>query len=156
MLLIFAFLANSQVRRGAYINKCLATLFQTDSAIETHLRILRKNNIPNPAVAIPAPKVSRAQRAIFYYADLVGTLVGFGLLIAVLAVWLVIGPFMSFNSNWWLLIGTYAGLIGMHVGFVLENVQSRLYSYVNDAFETAHQDDLGLLEDLQMEESVGT
>lgn len=33
---------------------------------------------------------------------------------------------MHSNDNWWLLIGTYAGLIGMNDGFVLRNVQHRL------------------------------
>jgi len=35
---------------------------------------------------------------------------------------IVIGPIMLFDANWWLLIGTYAGLIGMNDGFVLRNL----------------------------------
>ncbi|KAK3944997.1 Low-affinity iron/zinc ion transport protein fet4 [Diplogelasinospora grovesii] len=148
MLLIFAFLANIQERHGAHIDKCLDALFQVDSAIEVKLRTVTGDTIPNPMVTIPAPKVGRIQRAIFYYADVVGTLVGIALLITVMTVWLAIGPVMSFNSNWWLLIGTYAGLIGMNDGFVLDNVQSRLHSYVDDAFAQVHFDDLGLFDDI--------
>lgn len=152
MLLIFAFLANIQERHGAHIDKCLDTLFRVDSAIEINLRTITRDTIPNPIVTIPAPKVGRIQRAIFYYADVVGTLVGIAILITVIIVWLAIGPVMSFNSNWWLLIGTYAGLIGMNDGFVLDNVQSRLHSYVDDAFKHVHLDDLSLFDDIQAPE----
>ncbi|KAH7115346.1 Low affinity iron permease-domain-containing protein [Dactylonectria estremocensis] len=142
MLLIFAFLTNIHERHGAHIEKCLDTLFEVDSAIEARLRTLTGDITPNPVVTVPAPKVGRLQRAIFYYADVVGTLVGIAILITVLIAWLAVGPLMSFNSNWWLLIGTYAGLVGMNDGFVLDNVQSRLNSYVDDAFEQVIFDDL--------------
>jgi low-affinity ferrous iron transport protein len=148
MLLIFVFLANIQERHGAHTDKCLDTLFQVDSAIETDLRTITRDTIPNPVVTIPPPKVSRIQRAIFYYADVVGTLVGIAILITVMIAWVAVGPIMSFNSNWWLIIGTYAGLIGMNDGFVLDNVQSRLHSYVDDALEQIRLDDVSLLDDI--------
>lgn len=56
---------------------------------------------------------------------MVGTLVGILLLIIVIVVWILIGPAMHFNSNWWLIIGTYAGLIGLHDSFVLRHMQMR-------------------------------
>ena len=154
MLLVFAFLANIQERHGAHLTRCLDALFRVDSAIEANLRSITGDATPNPIVTIPAPEVSRVQRAILYYADVVGTLVGIALLIMVMVAWLAIGPVLSFNSNWWLLIGTYAGLIGMNDGFVLDNVQSRLHAYVDGAFEQVHHDDLGLLDDIQAPERV--
>ena len=154
MLLVFAFLANIRERHGAHLSQCLDALFRVDSAIEATLRSVTHDTIPNPVVTIPAPKVGRVQRAIFYYADVVGTLVGIALLITVMAVWLAIGPVLSFNSNWWLLIGTYAGLIGMNDGFVLDNVQARLHSYVDDAFAQVHRDELDLLDDMGAPEQV--
>ena len=148
MLLVFAFLANIRERRSARLNQCLDALFRVDSAIEASLRSVTKDTVPNPVVTIPAPKVGRVQRAIYYYADVVGTLVGIALLLAVMVAWLAIGPVLSFGSNWWLLIGTYAGLIGMNDGFVLDNVQARLHSYVDDAFAQVHHEDLDLLDDM--------
>jgi low-affinity ferrous iron transport protein len=148
MLLIFGFLANIRERHSAHIDKCLDTMFQVDSVIETSLRTVTGDTMPNPVVTIPAPKVGKIQRAIFYYADVVGTLVGIAILITIMIVWLSIGPVMSFSSNWWLLIGTYAGLIGMNDGFVLDNVQSKLHSYVDDALEQVHFDDVGLFDDI--------
>lgn len=147
MLLIFAFLVNIHECHGAHIEECLDAIFQVDSAIESQLRRLTGDSTPNPVITVPAPKVGKLQRVIFYYADVVGTLVGIAILVTVLIAWLTVGPIMSFNSNWWLLIGTYAGLIGMNDGFVLENVQSTLNSYVNDAFEHAIFEDLYTRED---------
>lgn len=150
MLLIFAFLANIQERHGAHIEKCLDILFEVDSAVESQLRTITGDITPNPVVTVPAPNVGRLQRAIFYYADVVGTLVGIAILITVMAAWLAVGPVMSFNSNWWLLIGTYAGLIGMNDGFILDNVQSKLNSYVDDAFKEVYYDDMGLFDDIHI------
>jgi low-affinity ferrous iron transport protein len=54
----------------------------------------------NDDFVIPAPNVNWLQRAIFYYADVVGTLVGVALLIIVIVVWLAIGPVLVFDKNW--------------------------------------------------------
>ncbi|KAE8369176.1 Low affinity iron permease-domain-containing protein [Aspergillus caelatus] len=134
MVFIFAFLANIRERHAAYTRSCLDAIFQVDSSLETKLRQLTDDSLPNDLVIIPAPRVSKIQRAIFYYADFVGTLVGIAILVAVIVIWIAIGPLLHFDSNWWLLIGTYAGLIGMNDGFVLRNMQARLRCYVDDQF----------------------
>ncbi|KAK7714668.1 hypothetical protein SLS64_003663 [Diaporthe eres] len=154
MVLIFAFLANIRERHERYMDKCLAQIFEADSAIELKLRIITGDATPNPVVVIPGPKVSRLQRAIFYYADLVGTLVGVTILIVVLVVWLCIGPVMAFDSNWWLLIGTYAGLIGLNDGFVLRNVQARLDDYQQAAFGEVILDDSNVFVDTGIQPPV--
>lgn len=154
MVLIFAFLANIRERHERYMDKCLTQIFEADSAIELKLRITTGDATPNPTVVIPGPKVSRLQRAIFYYADLVGTLVGVTILIVVLVIWLCIGPVMTFDSNWWLLIGTYAGLIGLNDGFVLRNVQARLDDYQQAAFEEVILDDSNVFVDTGIQPPV--
>ncbi|PNY29108.1 Low-affinity iron/zinc ion transport protein fet4 [Tolypocladium capitatum] len=150
MVLIFAFLANIRERHNLYIKKCVQCLFEVDSAIELKLRIMTGDDIPNEPVVIPAPMMSRIQRAIFYYADLVGTLTGIAILIIVMVVWVAIGPAMHFNANWWLLIGTYAGLVGLNDGFVLRNVQSKFNEYEDDAFEQANLSDKAIFEDISI------
>ncbi|KAI5301419.1 low-affinity Fe(2+) transport protein, partial [Ascosphaera pollenicola] len=99
------------------------------------LRALTGDGSENETIVVPAPKVTFLQRAIFYYADFVGTLVGIGILICVLIAWLAIGPAMDFDESWWLIIGTYAGLIGMHDAFVLRNMQARLNGYIDEQLE---------------------
>lgn len=150
MVLIFAFLANVRERHNIYMERCLQDLFHVDSTVEFKLRKMTGDAVPNPTVVIPAPKMGRAQRAIFYYADLVGTLSGIAILIVVLVVWVVVGPVMKFDGNWWLLIGTYAGLVGLNDGFVLRNVQMRLDSYQDSAFDEVDLEDKSLLADIGM------
>lgn len=154
MVLIFAFLANIRERHERYMEKCLTQIFEIDSAIELKLRMITGDATPNPTIVIPGPKVSRLQRAIFYYADLVGTLVGITILIVVLVVWLCIGPVMAFDSNWWLLIGTYAGLIGLNDGFVLRNVQAQLDEYQQAAFGEVILDDSNVFMDAGIQPPV--
>jgi len=60
-------------------------------------------------VIIQAPKVNSVQKVIFYYADIIGTLVGHRDPLSVIIVWVAVGPLLRFSSGWWLLIGTYAG-----------------------------------------------
>ena len=46
------------------------------------------------------------------YANFIGSIGGIVLSIVLLAVWLVIGSVMGYsNDNWWLIIGTYTGLV---------------------------------------------
>ncbi|KIH87263.1 low affinity iron transporter [Sporothrix brasiliensis 5110] len=145
MVLIFSFLANIRERHTAYMERCLNVVFEVDSRIELQLRAITGYAVPNPTVIVPAPKVGRIQRCIFYYADIIGTLVGIAILVVVMVVWVAIGPAMGFNANWWLLIGTYAGLVGLNDGFVLRNVQARLNGYEADAFYGVHLQDTSIL-----------
>lgn len=146
MVFVFAFLANIRERHSAYTLSCLNAIFKVDSTLEFRLRLLTGDNIDNDVVIIPAPKVNRIQRAIFYYADLVGTLVGITILLTVMAVWVAIGPLLHFNTNWWLIIGTYAGLIGMNDGFVLRNLQARFRGFADLEFDKVETEDKKLFE----------
>lgn len=148
MVLYFAFLANIRERHSAHNKKCLDALFATDSELEVRLRSLSGDVENNPRITVPAPKVGRLQRAIFYYADFVGTLVGIAILMTVMIVWVATGPIFGFSANWWLFIGTYAGLVGMNDGFVLRNMQSRLGSYVDQEMNSLGRDDKQLFQSL--------
>ncbi|RHZ43908.1 uncharacterized protein CDV56_103008 [Aspergillus thermomutatus] len=148
MVFVFAFLANIRERHSAYTLSCLNAIFKVDSTLEFRLRLLTGDNIDNDVVIIPAPRVSIVQRVIFYYTDLVGTLVGITILLVMMIVWVAIGPLLHFNSNWWLIIGTYAGLIGMNDGFVLRNLQARLRGYADLEFEKVEAEDDKLFESI--------
>jgi low-affinity ferrous iron transport protein len=122
MVLLLAFLANNRERHEQHLQDCVSLIYSADATLERMLRERTGDKIENGVCIIPAPEVGKIQRVINFYADLVGTLLGIALLVLVLVVWAVLGPVMSFNDNWWLLIGTYAGLIGMNDGFVLRNL----------------------------------
>ncbi|KAM0246585.1 hypothetical protein ACHAQJ_010168 [Trichoderma viride] len=150
MILIFTFLANIRERHDEYVEKCMNSIFEVDSDIELKLRILSGDTQPNPTVVVPAPLFGTLQRIIFYYADVVGTFVGISLLVIVLIIWACIGPVMHWDNNWWLFIGTYAGLIGLIDGFVLRNVQQRLHQYERLALEEAKLEDTGLSDEIAL------
>ncbi|KAK1034284.1 hypothetical protein LTS16_015625 [Friedmanniomyces endolithicus] len=135
MVFVFSFLANIRERHSEYTKVCLDATFRVDSHLESKLRGITSDHLTNEVVEITPPKVNILQRAIYYYADVIGTLVGIALLLIVMIAWLAIGPVLHYNSNWWLLIGTYAGLIGLNDGFVLRNVQAKLKDFENVQFD---------------------
>ncbi|RDA87592.1 hypothetical protein CP532_3959 [Ophiocordyceps camponoti-leonardi (nom. inval.)] len=156
MVFIFAFLANVQERHAAHTERCLQAIFEHDSAVERALRAMTGDDVANETVVVVAPRMSRIQRAILYYADLVGTLTGVAILTAVMVVWLAIGPVMGFSSNWWLLIGTYAGLVGLNDSFVLRNVQMLFNGYAQDALDQVDLDDKSILDQLRLPDPTTT
>lgn len=145
MVFILAFLANIRERHNVYMTKCLQHIYEVDAALEVRLRTATGDKIENETVVIPPPKRGRLQRGIDYYADLVGTLIGVAILFIAIIIWVVIGPALSFDSNWWLLIGTYAGLIGLNDGFVMRNVQNILGGYEEAQFVQLIDDDKNML-----------
>jgi len=146
MVLIFAFLANIRERHEKYAKECLGRLDKVDGSLELKLREMTGNLLPNEIITVPSIKLRGIQRGIFYYANVVGTLTGIALLIIVMIVWVCIGPAMRFDSNWWLIIGTYAGLIGMQDGFVLRNIQMRFDEHVISTFGDVELEDVDIYE----------
>ncbi|KAK9318120.1 Low affinity iron permease-domain-containing protein [Lipomyces starkeyi] len=146
MVFVFVFLENIREQHRTYSESCLDLIHKTDSSLELRLRIATGDTIDNETVVIPGPQVTKIQRAIYYYADLVGSLVGIGLMLIVIVIWVVIGPAMSFDSDWWLIIGTYTGLIGMTDGFILRNVFYHLGQHEDQAFDQIRTEDLAMFD----------
>ncbi|KAK9374341.1 Low affinity iron permease-domain-containing protein [Lipomyces chichibuensis] len=146
MVFVFVFLENIREQHRQYTESCMALIHKTDSALELRLRTITGDTIENEPVVIPGPQVTKIQRAIYYYADVVGTLVGIVLMLIVVVIWVVIGPAMSFDANWWLIIGTYSGLIGMNDGFILRNVFYHLGEHEDKAFDQVRAEDLAMFE----------
>ncbi|USP74946.1 hypothetical protein yc1106_02220 [Curvularia clavata] len=145
MVFLLAFLANIRERHSRYTVECLKAIWKADSALELRLRKLTGDRTENPVIVMTEPKRSKIQRAIDYYADLVGTLAGVVILIIIILVWVACGPALHFDSNWWLLIGTYAGLVGLNDGFVLRNICEVLGNYQDDQFAQVDYADLEIL-----------
>ena len=148
MVFILGFIANIRERHAKYERKCLRHISEVDAALEFRLRSVSGDAIANKIITIPAPTRNKIQRAIDWYADLVGTLTGIVILILVIFIWVFIGPSMHFDSNWWLLIGTYAGLIGLNDGFVLLNVHSIFCGYEDEELTRVTHDDLDMLAEI--------
>ncbi|KAA8647838.1 hypothetical protein EYZ11_003609 [Aspergillus tanneri] len=144
MVLVFAFLDCLRECYADYVNVCLDAIFRVDATLEQELRRLTDDDLPNELVVIPHPRENPLQVAIFYYADIIGTLVGIILLLVVIVAWAAVGPVFDFNDNWWLLIGTYAGLVGLFDSFILRNVQAKVKSYTVEQTESLERRDMVL------------
>lgn len=150
MVLVFAFLACLRECYAEYTNTFLDAIFRLDSNLEKELRRLSEDDLPNQMEVMLPPKESFLQVVIFYYADIIGTLVGMIFLVLVIIAWAALGPVFHFNSNWWLLIGTYAGLVGLFDSFVLRNIQGIVHQYIDRQVRIVEKRDLGLFAGLSM------
>jgi len=144
MVFTFSFLAIVRERHADYSEKCLDAVFNVDARLESRLRTLTGDQQDNTEVIILSPRVNVVQRGIFFYSKLVGTLVGIVILTAVFTIWLAVGPLTDFDSNWWLIIGTVAGLVGTLDGFVLRNIQMKLGHREFPEVDKIHKQDLAI------------
>ncbi|KAJ5744975.1 hypothetical protein N7533_009845 [Penicillium manginii] len=150
MILVFAFLACLRECFADQTNICLASIFKLDAKLERELRRVSQDELPNLTVTIAPPKESYLQMVIYYYADIIGTLVGIIILVLVIIAWVAVGPVFQFNNTWWLLIGTYAGLVGLFDSFVLRNVQSKVNEYVTEQVVSLEKQDMDLYSGLSV------
>ncbi|KAF1801149.1 Low-affinity iron/zinc ion transport protein fet4 [Mucor lusitanicus] len=135
------FLQNTRRRHMEYLEKCLKRIMETDVELELLLREQADDNEPNPMVCINPPRVSRAIRAIDYYGDVIGTGVGAFISVCVFITWIGIGNMMEWSSDWFLIIGTYTGLVGFVDGFVLRNVYFRQDEMLDEQFNILVEND---------------
>ncbi|WBW72162.1 plasma membrane iron/zinc ion transmembrane transporter [Schizosaccharomyces osmophilus] len=142
------FLQNIRHRHMKYISRCVSSIFHIDAALEEALRRRSGDRERNPVIEIEAEKVNVGSRTIDYYAHLVGSGVGAVISAAVFIVWLAIGNTMHWNSNWWLIIGTYTGLVGFLDGFALRNVYFRESNHFNVHVQTLVDEEYLLFQSL--------
>ncbi|CAG8397393.1 unnamed protein product [Penicillium salamii] len=150
MILVFAFLACLRECYSKCTMTCVDAIFRTDATIELKLRELNQDQFPNPAEIISPRKEGCFQTAIYYYADLIGTLVGIIVLVVVIIAWVAVGPIFKHDRTWWLLIGTYAGLVGLFDSFVLRNIQAKVHDSISDQTQLVRACDEPIFADLSM------
>jgi low-affinity ferrous iron transport protein len=119
------FLQNVRRRHSDTLSRTLSSIRTLDSSLELRLREMTCDTKCNPKITIAPPETTRTERFIDVYAYIVGSGVGVALTTVVVITWLALGRLLMWNSNWWLIIGTYTGLVGFIDGFVLRNVYFR-------------------------------
>ncbi|KAG2196899.1 hypothetical protein INT47_005123 [Mucor saturninus] len=144
------FLQNTRRRHMEYLEKCLKSIMLTDCELETLLRRNTGDNEPNPVITIDPHPVTRAIRAIDYYGDVIGSGVGVSVSTVVFTVWICMGNMMNWSADWWLIIGTYTGLVGFIDGFVLRNVYFRQDVILDEQFEVLSELDESLFQYLNV------
>ncbi|SCU85397.1 LAMI_0C11122g1_1 [Lachancea mirantina] len=152
ILICTVFLQNIRARHDGFIEKFILDILIMDQKIERHLRTYFCDfETENSNVCIPSPKTNRGAKLIDWYSDVIGTGIGLFIAFAVIAAWLAIGKTMSWNDNWWLIIGTYTGLVGFLDGFVLRHVYFRVVCHEEENYATVAKEDLELFQSLAIE-----
>ncbi|MCJ1302090.1 low-affinity Fe(2+) transport protein [Hypocenomyce scalaris] len=135
------FLQKTRQHHADYLSKCIQSIKEVDCRLEASLRQATGDMGPNDTVEIEPMKSSRNVRAIDYYADVVGSGIGVVISTIVFSIWLATGKSFEWNSNWWLFIGTYTGLVGFVDGFVLRNIYFRESNHLNDQVQALLDED---------------
>lgn len=119
------FLQNIRQQHEDHLEKTVKVVENLDREVEMQLRRMTGDMTPNPTVHSEPMKLSSWVRGIDIYAFIIGGSIGITISAVVLVLWLSVGETLEFDDNWWLIIGTYTGLIGFIDGFILKNVDAR-------------------------------
>jgi low-affinity ferrous iron transport protein len=145
------FLQNIQQQQEDSLEKSLHYALKIDAEVEHRLRELTEDYKPNPIFEIAPPSRGRLERMIDNFADIMGSLVGVIISLVVTIAWIAVGPLLQFSDNWWLIIGTFTGLVGFIDGFVLRNLYCREEKTVGDEFKRVAWSDRKVLDLLNVE-----
>jgi low-affinity ferrous iron transport protein len=149
------FLQNIRQQHDDHLEKCIKSIELIDSEIEVQLRRMTGDREENAVIASIPPVLTRAHRGIDIYAYIVGGSIGVVLSVIVFALWIAVGPTLEFEDNWFLIIGTYTGLMGFMDGFIMNNVDHRETELARLHFERLMDQDYKLfrLMDIEMPET---
>ncbi|KAH8886496.1 Low affinity iron permease [Thozetella sp. PMI_491] len=144
------FLQSVRRQHEEYLEKCLKSIDIVDREMEMDLRRMTGDLLPNPVVESVPPKLTRIEKAIDVYAFVIGGSIGVFISVAVAIAWAGVGHSLDFDDNWWLIIGTYTGLVGFMDGFILRNVHHRETLMADRHFEQLLEQDFKLFHLLGM------
>lgn len=142
LLITTVMLNNVRSQNNKYVIEQIEKLVVLDCEIEALGRAIASDDIDNEMITVEALKRTGTRKVISIYAEIIGTGIGVIVTVVVFAVWVFVGHLMSYNSNWWLIIGTYTGLVGFIDGFTLREVYLSITIYEQDKY-------LDLLEESQ-------
>lgn len=144
------FLQNVQQQQEYILEKCLEYSLRIDAEIESRLRELTEDSKPNPIIEPPPPKPTNVEKGVDNFADVMGSGLGVALTMVVFIVWIAVRPVLEFGDDWWLIIGTFTGLVGFIDAFVLRNMYSREEKDAGKQFKVIADSDVRLLDRLNV------
>lgn len=152
LLISSFFLQNIRARHDLFTSQFLLKIHAMDAKIDLILRTANNDfTTENPVVTVDPPKRTKAEHLIDWYADVVGTGIGLVVAICVFAVWAGIGSPLHWSDDWWLIIGTYTGLVGFLDGFVIRQVYFRIINHEEYNFEFLAEEDRQLFQMLSID-----
>lgn len=119
------FLQNIRSSHDKHLDKTVQGIERLDTEIEMQLRRMTGDMTPNPTIASEPFKLNKWVKGLDIYAYIIAGSIGLVISAFVFGTWILVGDPMEFNDNWFLIIGTYTGLIGFIDGFILKNVDAR-------------------------------
>ena len=135
LLVTTVFLENVRNRTNAFILKQTEVFNKIDQDLECLLREINDNDqTENELVVVQRCPRDRIQKGISFYAHVVGYGLGLVISICVFSAWIGIGNVMHWSANWWLVIGSYTGLVGFIDGFVLREIFFSITNYEQSKF----------------------
>ncbi|CAB4251862.1 similar to Saccharomyces cerevisiae YMR319C FET4 Low-affinity Fe(II) transporter of the plasma membrane [Maudiozyma barnettii] len=146
LLICTTFLQNIRARHDQFIAGVLVEIFEKDERIDIMLRTKLNDYSPHKIIVIPEAKRTWLQKVIDWYADVIGTGIGVIVAIIVFGVWIGIGTPMNWGDDWWLIIGTYTGLVGFIDGYVLREVYYRSVTIEETNYTEVIAEDLELMQ----------
>lgn len=155
LLITSVFLENIRSRNNDYMRYQLDKFGEFDAKLERILRVKMNNDlVDNPLVKVnPYPKPG-LKRVISKYSDIIGTGIGLVISSLVFVSWLLAGPWMSWDDDWWLIIGTYTGLVSFIDSFALRCVYFDITNYEEERFLELLHDSQEMIELLGLEDEV--
>lgn len=145
LLVCSVFLQNIRARHDKYIGKFVRDILDMNIQIETEARRKSRDfDTPNPVIVAEARERGWGQKVIDFYADIVGTGIGIFIAIVVFSVWIGVGHLLDWNDDWWLIIGTYTGLVGYLDSFVIREAYRRITKHEEDTYRIVAEEDLEL------------
>ena len=146
LLFTSVFLEHVRARSNDVINRQIELFIQLDSDLECLERTILNDVEDNELVVVERCPRDKIQKVISFYANVIGNGLGLIITLCVFIMWFGIGNLMHWNDNWWLIIGTYTGLVGFIDGFVLREIFFSITNYEHKKYLDLLQDSQGLLE----------
>jgi low-affinity ferrous iron transport protein len=150
------FLQNTRRRHMNWVMRAHGAVEAADGRIEARLRAATGDVTSNPVIDTAPTRPGPGTRAIDAYSNLVASGVGAAISAGVFATWLAVGKPMRYSSNWWLIIGTYTGLMGFIDGFVLRNVHRRQAEHLQALGREVERGDLSVFHKLGLAPPAAT
>lgn len=148
--LTICLLTLARARHDCFVEKCMGSIFIQDCELEYRCRNLIQYEIPNKSVGIEWQPASKFERSLDWYAGFVGSGYMVILSFAFLIVWLGIGHPMQWGDNWWLIIGTYTGLVGTFNAAVLRYSLYNAEKKISDEYAALITQDKIIFDALQI------
>lgn len=146
LLFTSVFLEHVRASSNDFIMEQVKTFNRIDYDLEALARKITLDTEENVLITVKRCHRDTIQKWISVYANIIGN--GLGLIIStcVFIAWFCIGHPMHWNDNWWLVIGTYTGLVGFVDGFVLREVFFSLTSYEHQQFYDLFEESQGIVD----------